>query len=1622
MKSFQADAPADPGVVAHAASDSTGDRAAQVVDLAKKTGFDAQYVGANFDQVAKAQAKMEFEAQLKNAPVTTGWAAQSPDHAAAVQASAGPLAKLEKWYSDIGDAMGAGVLDIQHAEAMREFTGSGGPLADTALETERALSYYDSQEHGYGQQVARAVPQMALYGAGAALTGPIGVGGLLYAQNKGVLARQIQLSQPKEGGLSKDEIDKYATIGSAAVAVTLSGLLMPLIRSIPGVKSALQGAGATMLSRAASTTVGQAALRSILAWGGHTAMGATAMALQHVINTETAAKASGKDTDIGQLTREGTDAFVKALPVMATLATYGPARNFLFERGRLAMAPAERAQLDHMVEQAKQVEMSKTAPQRAAELFGLMGRGAKVFIDWQAAKRAKGLPPEAVAAAEASQDSVEVPLGEYLANMQDQHEALKDDVKMSADGATMNEARARDKELRAALPPDMAKALLGRQTPDEVLGFEQPETKGTAEEPTPPAGSTPGGARPMPEGAAETVKLFRGTGPERDPSQPGLGGARFMSPDPEVAKSYSKAGGKVAEETMNFQNVLRAGSRIEIGEKLGFKFDPEEVRTKDDALDNWADIVNKAREQGYDALAFKSVKGIEYVDLMNWLHEMVKQYGGDVEKWKDRLTPEFIAALKQEGSVGATSPQEHSRRVVEAMQVRDIDPERFERLAKKADKYIQEAAEKARSGSVAGAKASSPADVARLQTYELARDVNRAKAAQATAVLAELQTYFEKMSKQAGDQKLRAQLRLAGPPLLHLFDALTEGTSASKTKQGWVTAHNEAVEAGAHPFSTEATDYADAKMKGSLADVQQWMEESARPFLSASKFIEKFLADPKPWESLRPAEARAIADAVKQLTVAAREETILRRKDREATVAETVSEIRGELRENPSKGLPLPSGVPSTRWRDMKLSANAANAIQLRPKNNMRQKSVALQEAAFDRINDAIYVRDKYFREVGGQWKEAFDKVPAEVAKRRFETYDLSEKLPTQHLGQEPMKNVPRETLWELAAHRMSKGNMDRVTSVSGWDKHVIDEILFENPDTKLTVPEWDYLQSLADVNEKYVWTKLKEHGEKYYGQAPTKTAGVPFKVQLEDGSWKEYAGGYKPLKRDARPGVAPQPEPTKGIAQYWGRDFQVPWTPGSVKERVDGSHYLVNLDRETSRNTMAQTLHWLAFDQPVRDVAKLLNDPGLAADMNQYMGEGRADAVRGWLKTSATRQAQSVAEGQEVVGRMFGWQRRLALVGIVGGSQRLAVAQLSHPAGLMFGGEVNPVHGLPALLSIFKPLTMADGEVRLFPNWNDAVIHGEEVQHRADYAYNTLREGWDSARSTKFGPLGTLKDLALRTGRIYLHAVDRLTTTWAWTAFHSEAVAKGMEPFSREAIDYANGKTQDVMPVHDVETAAPVLTNRQLGGFLIMHGFKNTLYNMRQDALAKTAKDFNLAQTPAEKGGALAKAAGRVGLQVAMFGGFAIMGKLALGYGQQDDESKGEWLARDFLGGQSEDVPLIGGLGEPIAKWMLGGHVTKRDFTAYGNPGVAAVVKVQDMLGNLVNEGREDYKKVFDALETALFFGGVPSRPTRVGAEHIYEMLTGEDYGADDSDTTARFFYTERQWDSIKRTLTPDD
>lgn len=1590
MRGAAAEAP-DPAAIAHGAAEMPPAQAAKALKMSRISGLAPDYaatdMASGLDQIAKAHLTSALDAS----PALLQWASQSPVHAAAVKQDVTPLGRIGRWLSEedtsgwyapmwqgaagAGRALWQGMKDIAGAEAMREYMGDGGYAASTALDFEEDAQQYDKQDHSYVQNVARDLPQLALYGSVGYLSGSAGLAPLLYTQNKGTLARMVQQAQPLPpevkshtanvngklttfidnqdeldayNPLTKEEINKYATIGSSVSAVALAGLMGPLLRSIPGAKPAMQNVVGRVLSVATTKTVGAAAVRAILNWGVHSASGALGMALQGAINNATVQKATKNgEVDYNQVAREATDIFLKVLPVMATFGAYGPARDFLEQRGRINLAGGDAAKLDAMVAEAKKAQLVRHAPDYAADLFGQMGRGVRAYIGYKAASRLEGLNPAKVAEAQASQGDVSVPLGDYLAHFNEEHDAIRDDVKLSRDGMNMGEAKEEHARLTEALTPDEARKLYGRMSPDELQGLEVPI-------------------------AADMTDV------QKD----------LFNKNNQVAgmvKTANQRGGTVPATEVH---VAGAGDNT--------------VKTPP-------------------------------------LHEvMAQEYGGKPEEWAKRLTPELMEALNEEGSVGAQSPAEHAARVIEALPIDDIDPKQFQRLADKHNKYIQTAAEQARTAGPAGAKKSSLKDVVELSTRELARDVNVAKAKKATAVQEEMGKLVDRLTKQSSDQKLRATLFRAGSPLLHLFDAITEGTSASKTRQGWADAHNEAVANGKTAFSPEAKDFADARMNGAMKEAGELLHDQlAWPVGFNEAAVQKFLDKPKPWGELTPPEARNLADAADTIVKAAKEQARMRLGDLEQSVQDVRDDVQGELRQNASKGLPELTGSEAPSWLKRRLlDANAANAVMLRGKQNLIQKSATLAKAIFDRFMEAKYDRNDMSRDTLDFYKASFENLPKELQDRRFETYDLSSKLPVPD-GVAPATNLTRQWVWKLGRHWGSQGNIDRVASTHGWDKDVLSNILFDDPQTKLTIPEWDYLQSYGDHNEKYVWPRIKEHFEKFYGQAPPKVAAVPFKVQMDDGTWKEYAGGYEPLKMDQRPGVAPQAEPTKGIASFFGNDFRAPWTPGQVKARLDNSHYLVNMDWDTGRATMASTLHWLAYDQPVRDAAKLLSDVGLQSDMGEYMGRARADQVSNYVKAVATRNADSLAAGSDIIKRGLGVSRGLAVMGAVGASARLAVAQLGHPILLMFGGEINPIHGIPALATIFKPGLDASGEVQLLPAWNDAIEHSRLVQDRADNAYRGLQNQMlQIGQSGRKGPLGKAWALGQATAGLYLHAVDRLTTTWAWDASHNEAVAKGMEPFSPEAIKFADDKVFDVMPQHDIEGAAPMLSNRQLGGFIIMHGFKNTLYNLRAAAVNKsviemhkatsqelwTGTDWPVAKPPGQLVGASANTAGRLGLQMAMFGVATILGKLALGYGQQPGEDKKTWLMRDAIGGQTSDIPIFGELGEPLAKALVGGKMSRRDFTPHNAPAMAAVNKIYDMLGDIFTGKESVDKKTFNLLEGAMYLSGAPSKPIRTSAEFLYQKMFGDQYDGGDAASVGRFFYNEKQWESIKKSLDPGE
>jgi hypothetical protein len=105
------------------------------------------------------------------------------------------------------------------------------------------------------------------------------------------------------------------------------------------------------------------------------------------------------------------------------------------------------------------------------------------------------------------------------------------------------------------------------------------------------------------EAPVAKIKLYRGVQKGKE-SQPTVRDALFMSPDRKVAEAYAGESGTVAEYDVVFNNLLDVPKWIDAKEKLGLP--------KSATMEN---IVNKAREDGYDGVSFTTLNGKEYIQI-----------------------------------------------------------------------------------------------------------------------------------------------------------------------------------------------------------------------------------------------------------------------------------------------------------------------------------------------------------------------------------------------------------------------------------------------------------------------------------------------------------------------------------------------------------------------------------------------------------------------------------------------------------------------------------------------------------------------------------------------------------------------------------------------------------------------------------------------------------------------------------------------------------------------------------------------------------------------------------------------------------------------------------------------
>lgn len=142
-------------------------------------------------------------------------------------------------------------------------------------------------------------------------------------------------------------------------------------------------------------------------------------------------------------------------------------------------------------------------------------------------------------------------------------------------------------------------------TPQPAKPAKKKAEKGAGKKPTkaqPVATKPPTKLAPK----SETVTVYRGVKEGRDATDrtDTVGGGLFYTPDKNEATSHAGPKGSVDEATLTFDNLLDAPNWLKAKEMLGL---PKSA--------TMADIVNAAREQGYDGITFSTKGGKEYIDI-----------------------------------------------------------------------------------------------------------------------------------------------------------------------------------------------------------------------------------------------------------------------------------------------------------------------------------------------------------------------------------------------------------------------------------------------------------------------------------------------------------------------------------------------------------------------------------------------------------------------------------------------------------------------------------------------------------------------------------------------------------------------------------------------------------------------------------------------------------------------------------------------------------------------------------------------------------------------------------------------------------------------------------------------
>ena len=446
-------------------------------------------------------------------------------------------------------------------------------------------------------------------------------------------------------------------------------------------------------------------------------------------------------------------------------------------------------------------------------------------------------------------------------------------------------------------------------------------------------------------------------------------------------------------------------------------------------------------------------------------------------------------------------------------------------------------------------------------------------------------------------------------------------------------------------------------------------------------------------------------------------------------------------------------------------------------------------------INRAQADRDR-------RMKQARDEV-----KKLFSVYEPSEwvdirgkRIFVPGLG----RGLTKEQMLAVMLNAGNESNLERLRGMGYKDNEIRAIIdMLDERDVRFVQSVWDYLETFR--KESF------DLEERLSGVRPQAIEAKPLQTRFGD-----LRGGYYPVSYDPQESSKPIDEESLGTLTG---SMMPAVDHGSMKQRTaTGLGTPLKLTLEVVPNHVAKTLHMLAFREPVRQVARVLNDKAVNAAIESTMGVEISKALKGWLHYVAGERPG-----------VNGWSKALSM---------LRKNSALYSMGVKLTTILAQFTGLLASTAEIGPRWVAAGLVRTYCRQNPFTVYRETAAlstmmenrmksvDRDLYEMSTglMARGSSNKALDKFVKFQHLQEqyAFLPVGFVQMAFADLPT----WQGAYAKALHEGKR--QSEAIEYADAIVTRTQVGGADKDLAGVQTGQELGKIMTQfYSYFSALYQL---------------------------------------------------------------------------------------------------------------------------------------------------------------------------------------------------